>query len=352
MKYIQQQAKIEKEIKESKMSNKELTNSNLVQQMTQIKSDYSRFRLFEIFFQSPLQFIIQLSIFFSQHQNLAEMSALKIVTILTTFAGFSWGISCVYMILPFCDVNGKEEFHYEPLKNTLKVLLPMILIALPRLLILTIIFTTFPWWVSIVITIGVLIVHFLLFFTMTYLNQRKKQHTVNYSKIYNQNWVLSLFTSIFAPCVIMDRKSKLLLFSYISSTIGYAILVSAWITMMTVFPDWLDLKSNYLSYTNAQFFFLIMLPASLILSAFFMLLLILFAHSLLTKHSENSKDIINEFQNIDYSFYDDDIPASGLNIQEQDHNGGFSDGEKEEMVDLNKELLQFFRKTIFLQMTD
>ena len=351
MKYLQQQAKIEKEIRESKMQKKELSNYDLVQQKTQIKSDFNRFRLFEIFSQSPLQFIIQLSIFFSQNQDLTEMSTLKIITILTTFAGLSWNISSVYMTHPFCDVNGKEEFHNEPLKNTFKVLLPMIFIILPRLFILTIIFTTFTWWISIVITIGVVIVHFLVFFTITYTNQRKKQQTINYSKIYNQNWMLSFFTSIVAPCVIMDKKSKLLLFSSIASTIGYAILVSVWITMLIVFPNWLDLKTNYLSNTNVQVYFLIFLPASLILSAFFMLMLILFSHSLLTKHNENSKNIINEFHTME-SFWDDDDDNSEPALNIQDHSGGLSDEVKGEMVDLNKELLQFFRRSIFQQMTE
>ena len=128
------------------------------------KSEMAEFAFYQCVGESAPQFILQMSILLYENEN---AGILRYLTIGTSCLSLVWGLSSTYLCLPTLSEDGHKVIPFQTMKNLSVVLPSMIFVAIPKFIVMIIIFGSIRDYTFAGFVIGGLIVYCLIYFGLT-----------------------------------------------------------------------------------------------------------------------------------------------------------------------------------------
>ena len=197
-------------------------------------------KILETFFENGPQFVLQLSILVARSNGpsiedlgtyIADQpwqATIKILKFLTSFVSLLIGTSGIFKNLPHIKICHQMATMPQYSWKSFFVVLPCLTMTIgPRLWSMAIFLGTFHLQnVSIAICnfFVCILVYIIGFFSLTFPYYRKLRTDDNASK-YQTNLIKAFLSSMMSPCIVINPKTKNLLFSDIASSLAHLVLL-------------------------------------------------------------------------------------------------------------------------------
>ena len=214
------------------------SKETIINETFSFESKVSAAKFLDTFCESGPQFILQLCIILGNTQwssmdtigNIITSSpyssstTIKALTLLTSFSSLLLGASSVCKTLPHIKVNHQEDSKIPQYSWRKRLIIFVCLTVGPRLLTLSIFFGSCHLLPGLITFSVFALVYTITFLSFTFVEYKRLKPLMN-TNACNQTLVLAFFASIFSPCIVLNPKTRTLLYSSIASTLANLILL-------------------------------------------------------------------------------------------------------------------------------
>ena len=253
--------------------------------LAEINMKVQEFKVLETFGESCLQFVLQTcAVLYNDPTLSQELSTIQILTIVSSFLSVVLTLTTVFQQMPYvlrekiafiygatnkmvdneandipdeqtCETFQEvEEAPFQTIKTKFIVGPVMAMAAIPRLLAMTILFTSCRGVICFCIIGGALVCYSITFWSLAYYEH--KGHGKKTWKLL----AMSFGSSVIGPCISIDPRSKFIFTSFLISMMGHIAVIVTLLIIIYVDPTYLTIPVQE-NVSTFKLVFWIMLPA-------------------------------------------------------------------------------------------
>ena len=208
----------------------------LIEDMESIESDLQMFKSYEGFCEAAPQFVLQGTLWILLPSEVGIWHVIKVSSLIMSYTSLVFSASGICVKMSYV-IDGELKVPIQSTKLRLIAVPLLAFVVTPRLASLCITYARCKGWPIAIMMVTSGFVHLLTYFCLvknyTKLTVLQMTNQLKNNDLLREHFFLSWITSIILPCIVIDSEKPYLMYSGVSSTIGYVV----WLIVFSIIVE-------------------------------------------------------------------------------------------------------------------